>query len=53
MIIKPQFAYKGSAEKALEIIINNFPDCKVIPFNANWIAKEGVVFNCMSWGIEE
>lgn len=52
LIIVPQFEYDED-KTALQLITKAFPDCKVVPFKANWIAKEGGVFNCMSWSIAE
>ncbi|MDA3892270.1 MAG: agmatine deiminase family protein [Salinivirgaceae bacterium] len=52
LIVLPQFGYDEDKE-ALDIISNAFLDCKVVPFKANWIAKEGGVFNCMSWTVKE
>ncbi|MBI9067571.1 MAG: agmatine deiminase family protein [Salinivirgaceae bacterium] len=51
LIVVPQFGFEADL-KALKIITQVFPDCKVLPFKANWIAKEGGVFSCMSWGVK-
>jgi agmatine deiminase len=53
LIIVPQFdGLVGDNEKTLEIITNNFPSSfKVVPFDADWIAGLGAVFNCISWGV--
>ncbi|MGE4288931.1 MAG: agmatine deiminase family protein [Salinivirgaceae bacterium] len=50
LIVVPQFGYKED-KLALEKISTAFPDCKVVPFKANWLAKEGGVLNCASWTI--
>jgi len=51
LIIVPQFDFKSENKKALELIKSQFPNIKVIPFRANWIAEHGGVFNCVSWTV--
>lgn len=53
LIIVPQFdGLMGDNEKALQIIKNAFPSSyRIVPFEADWIAGFGAVFNCISWGI--
>jgi agmatine deiminase len=54
LIVVPQFGNKSSDKKALDIMNDVFgDDNKAVPFKANWIAKEGGVFNCMSWIVKE
>ncbi len=53
LIIVPQYGIKEDDEKAMETFTNTFPACKVLSCKANWIAKEGGVFNCMSWTVRE
>lgn len=51
LIVVSQFGFDAD-DQALEIITKAFPASKVLPFKANWMAKEGGVFNCMSWGVK-
>lgn len=55
LILLPEFENMAdSNNKALDIVRNEFPDYySVEPFPADWIAKYGGVFNCMSWNILE
>ena len=53
LILVPQFkGYGDDNKEALKRIKGEFPkEYKVKPYPANWIAKYGGVFNCMSWNI--
>jgi agmatine deiminase len=50
IILFPQFGLKTDAI-ALEKTKTIYPDCKVIPIDANEIAVDGGVLNCISWNI--
>lgn len=51
-IVVPQFGFHEDAD-ALKLIERTFPNCKVVGFKANWLAKEGGVFNCASWTVKQ
>lgn len=53
LIIVPQFGVKQSDKRALDTFNELFSNTyKIVPLKANWIAKEGGVFNCMSWVVK-
>lgn len=51
LILLPQFGLKTD-NIALEKTNDLFSDCKVIPINANEIAINGGVLNCVTWNIK-
>jgi agmatine deiminase len=52
LIVVPQFGFNED-KLALEKISTAYPDSNIVPFKANWLAKEGGVLNCASWTVEE
>jgi len=51
LIVVPQFGLKED-QQAYSIMKDVLgTQHTVVPFNANWIAKHGGVFNCMTWGV--
>jgi agmatine deiminase len=53
LIVMPQFGNPTVDALSLEKVSKAFKGFTVIPFSANWIAKEGGVFHCMSWVVME
>ncbi len=53
LIVVPQFGYKPYDKKAIDIINSVYGKThQVVPFKANWLAKEGGVLNCASWTVK-
>ena len=54
LIVVPQFGFKRSDKKALDVMHDVYGSShKIVPYKANWIAKNGGVLNCSSWTVKE
>lgn len=51
IVVCPQFGISED-QLAFDLIKKAFPQDKVIPFKANWLAESGGVFNCASWSVK-
>ena len=53
-ILLPQFGCEKKDKEAIEKAVNNFPsNFTIVPIEANEIAEDGGVLNCVTWNIKK